>query len=55
MGNYAWFCPQCQSDISLFNHIVPCGINDKSVTSLAQGLGYEIDMQEVKTVLLKKF
>lgn len=42
------------SDLSYFNHIVPCGIEDKSVTSLQRELGREIPMNEVKSVLLDK-
>jgi lipoyl(octanoyl) transferase len=42
------------SDLSYFSHIVPCGIEDKSVTSLQQELGRAIDMQEVKDLLKEK-
>jgi lipoyl(octanoyl) transferase len=42
------------TDLSYFNHIVPCGIEDKAVTSLQQELGRAVDMNEVKTILLKK-
>jgi lipoyl(octanoyl) transferase len=37
------------TDLAYFNHIVPCGIEDKSVTSLQYELGQQIDM-----VLLKQ-
>lgn len=40
------------TDLSYFNHIVPCGIEDKAVTSLQQELGRPVDMNEVKTILL---
>ena len=40
------------SDLSYFNNIVPCGITDKAVTSLANELGREVDMNEVKEKLL---
>jgi len=36
------------TDLSYFNDIVPCGIQDKSVTSMAKELGYELDVQEVE-------
>ena len=36
------------SDLSYFNNIVPCGIEDKSVTSLQQELGRKVDMNELK-------
>lgn len=42
------------NDLKYFDYIVPCGINDKAVTSLAKELGRQIDMSEVKTQLLKK-
>nr|WP_294857955.1 lipoyl(octanoyl) transferase LipB [uncultured Fluviicola sp.] len=42
------------SDLSYFSHIVPCGIEDKSVTSLQQELGRAVDMQEVKDLLKEK-
>lgn len=43
------------TDLSYFNHIVPCGIEDKSVTSLQKELGRQIDIQEVKEKLKKHF
>lgn len=42
------------SDLSYFSHIVPCGIQDKAVTSLKQELGRELDMTEVSEVLKGK-
>ena len=36
------------SDLSYFDNIVPCGIEDKSVTSLQQELGRKVDMNELK-------
>ena len=41
-------------DLSYFNHIVPCGIQDKSVTSMSMELGQKISIKEVKDVLLSK-
>ena len=38
-------------DLSYFKNIVPCGINDKSVTSIQNELGKEIDMNDVKQKL----
>ncbi len=40
-------------DLSYFNNIVPCGITDKAVTSMQQELGRELDMEKVKTSILK--
>lgn len=40
-----------KSDLSYFKNIVPCGINDKAVTSIQNELGREIDMNDVKQKL----
>ncbi len=40
------------TDLSYFNHIIPCGIEDKSVTSLEKELGHEVDMDELKSILI---
>ena len=36
------------TDLKYFQHIIPCGITDKSVTSLNIELGKEIDMLDLK-------
>jgi lipoyl(octanoyl) transferase len=36
------------TDLSYFNKIIPCGIQDKAVTSLALELGRTIDLDEIK-------
>ncbi len=38
-------------DLSYFGNIIPCGIEDKSVTSMQHELGQKVDMQEVKDIL----
>lgn len=43
------------SDLSYFNNIIPCGIQDKAVTSLNKELGYDVDMNEIKEKLKKNF
>jgi lipoyl(octanoyl) transferase len=40
-------------DLSYFGNIVPCGISDKAVTSLAQELGFAPNMAEVSEKVLK--
>ena len=43
------------TDLSYFGHIVPCGIQNKQVTSIKKELGYEVPMGHVKKVLLREF
>lgn len=38
-------------DLSYFKNIVPCGIDDKAVTSISKELGRPVDMEEVKSLL----
>ncbi|MEZ4757585.1 MAG: lipoyl(octanoyl) transferase LipB [Flavobacteriales bacterium] len=42
------FAFNVNTDLSYFEHIVPCGIADKGVTSMARELGEPLDMAEVK-------
>lgn len=42
------------SDLSYFGKIIPCGIQDKAVTSLQNELGRKTDMDEVKKILREK-
>ena len=46
------FAFNVNTDLSLFKNIIPCGIDDKAVTSMQQELGKEIEMEEVKRKLL---
>ncbi len=39
------------TDLTYFNNIVPCGIDDKDVTSMERELGYKVDTDEVKQKL----
>ena len=39
------------TDLDYFKNIVPCGIDDKDVTSMQRELGHEIDINEVKKIL----
>ncbi|KAM7359388.1 lipoyl(octanoyl) transferase 2 [Cochliomyia hominivorax] len=45
----------CCTDLSWFEHIVPCGIEGKGVTSLTQELQRHVTVSEVSRVLLKSF
>jgi lipoyl(octanoyl) transferase len=43
------------SNLDYFNNIIPCGINDKAVTSLNKELGRDVNMEEIKGKLKKNF
>ena len=43
------------TDLAMFNHIVPCGIPDKAVTSISKELNEEIDFFEVNLKMRMAF
>ena len=43
------------SNLDYFSNIIPCGIQDKAVTSLNKELGQEVNMTEIKEKLKKHF
>ncbi len=51
------FAFNVNTDLDYFNHIVPCGIDDKdkTVTSMAAELGKNVEIEEVKAKLLSHF
>jgi lipoyl(octanoyl) transferase len=49
------FAFNVNTNLDYFKHIVPCGIDDKAVTSLKQELGHEVEMVEVKQLFNKYF
>lgn len=49
------FAFNVNSDLSYFNNIIPCGINDKAVTSMNKELGRVLNMEEVKGKIKKHF
>lgn len=42
------FAFNVNANLKYFGYIVPCGINDKAVTSMNLELGHDLDMEEVK-------
>jgi len=49
------FAFNVNTDLNLFNGIIPCGITDKDVTSLEKELGKEFNIDEVKQKLVENF
>lgn len=49
------FAFNVNTDLTYFDHIIPCGIRQKSVSSLELELQRKIDMDEVKKVLIREF
>tara|TARA_B100001250_G_scaffold7477_1_gene6311 strand:- start:4038 stop:4742 length:705 start_codon:yes stop_codon:yes gene_type:complete len=45
------FAFNINTDLSYFENIIPCGINDKQVTSLEKELGEKINLEKVKEQL----
>lgn len=45
------FALNVNTDLSYFDHIVPCGISDKAVTSLEKELGHPVEIDLVKDIL----
>jgi len=43
------------TELNYFNHIIPCGIPNKKVTSMKEELQREVNIDEVKTELKKNF
>ncbi|MCJ1805780.1 MULTISPECIES: lipoyl(octanoyl) transferase LipB [Flavobacterium] len=49
------FALNVNADLGYFDHIIPCGIKGKAVTSLHVELGKPVDEEEVKKKILKNF
>lgn len=45
------FAFNVNADLTYFGNIVPCGIDDKDVTSMERELGHKVDVEEVKVKL----
>lgn len=49
------FALNVNTDLRYFDYIVPCGITDKSVTSMQKEIGREVNEQEVKNHIIEEF
>ncbi len=49
------FALNVNTDLNYFNNIIPCGIQGKSVTSLQNELGRQVEMNKVHEIVLKEF
>ena len=49
------FALNVNTDLEYFTYIVPCGITDKGVTSVARLSGQEVEMQRVKECVIHSF
>lgn len=45
----------CDIDLTWFNHIVPCGLTGKSVTSLSKELGTNVSVSDAQPIFLNSF
>lgn len=43
------------NDLSLFDNIIPCGIEDKDVTSIKKEVGQKVNMEELKRNFISNF
>jgi lipoyl(octanoyl) transferase len=49
------FAFNINTDLTYFDYIIPCGIQNKQVTSLEKELGRKLDMKEVKEKVKRNF
>jgi lipoyl(octanoyl) transferase len=49
------FALNVNTDLGYFNHIIPCGIQNKKVTSVKEELGKEVSMEDIKEKLKRNF
>lgn len=49
------FALNVNTDLSFFNNIIPCGIQNKQVTSIERELGHTVDYEEAKEKVRRNF
>lgn len=49
------FAFNVNTDLNYFNNIIPCGIQNKQVTSLEKELGHKVDFEEAKERVKRNF
>lgn len=49
------FALNVNTDLDYFSHIVPCGIENKQVTSIEKEMGYKVDFEEAKEKVKRNF
>jgi len=49
------FALNVNTNLDYFDHIIPCGIQNKQVTSMEKELGYTVDYSEVKEKIKRNF
>ena len=49
------FALNVNTDLSYFNHIIPCGIQNKKVSSMKEELGRDVNIEDVKERLKRNF
>ncbi|HLP36676.1 lipoyl(octanoyl) transferase LipB [Lacibacter sp.] len=49
------FAFNVNTDLNYFNYIIPCGIENKQVTSLEKELGHKVDFEEAKESVKRNF
>ena len=49
------FALNVNTDLNYFKNIIPCGIENKQVTSFEKELGRKVDFEEVKVKIKENF
>ncbi|HNF01311.1 MAG TPA: lipoate-protein ligase B, partial [Ferruginibacter sp.] len=49
------FALNVNTDLGYFNNIIPCGIQNKQVTSIQKELGHAVDYAEAKEKIKRRF